>query len=127
MLRVESSITALLAPLTPTDPIVAAALVGSDLVITCCVPRGQYSRHPVGGSITVEGLPRPYYAAPNGTLTTLQTDINNSGVTSQTFTPSPAYTATSPVRDLKIKLSGVDSEVQVGDQSGDGVNVGREI
>ena len=114
-------------PLDAHRPDRCRLLGGAGLGDQLLGPRGQFLVTQSGHTITVEGLPRPYYAAPNGTLTTLQTDINTSGVTSQTFTPSPPYTATSPVRDLKIKLAGVDSEVQVGDQSGDGVTVGRDL
>ena len=121
-LRVESlECRRLLAVLTPTDPIVAAALVGTDLVISCSAPEANVLVTESGGAITVTGQSQPYYAAPSGNQATLQTDINTSGVMSATFTPA------SPLRDLKIKLAGVDSQVQVGDQSGDGVTVGRDL
>ena len=113
-----------LAVLTPTPPIVTAGLVGPDLVISCSSPEANISViESTPGTIQVIGNSQPYYGEDGGFggTDTLQTDINNSGTTEVDFTPA------TPLRDLKIKLSGVDSQVQVGDQLGDGVTVGRDL
>jgi hypothetical protein len=110
-----------LAVLTPTPPIVTAGLVGPDLVISCSSPEANISvLESTPGTIQVIGN-NQYYYGDDGNLDQLQTDINSSGTTEVDFTPA------TPLRDLKIKLSGVDSQVQVGDQLGDGVTVGRDL
>jgi len=107
----------LLAVLTP-NPIVSAGLVGNDLVITGAAPEIHIKITESGGTLTVEGLTQEYLGT-DGDTHMVQTDVNNSGVTSVDFTPSA-------LRDLKIKLSGVDSELKIGDLS-DPVTVGRDL
>ena len=107
-----------LAVLTPVNPIVAAGLVGPDLVISSSTPEAAILVNETGSAITVTGLPLNYYGS-DGNLDQAQTNINNTGVTSQTFTPTS-------LRNLKIKLAGVDSQVQVGDPA-DPVTVGRDL
>ena len=110
-----------LAVLTPVDPLVLAGLVGPDLVISCSSPEANITVTEAGGTIQVIGNSQQYYLPDGVTLSQIQTDINNTGNYESDFTP------TTPLRDLKIKLSGVDSQVQVGDNSGDGVTTGRDL
>jgi hypothetical protein len=107
----------LLAVLVP-NPIVSAGLVGNDLTISGSAPEIHVKITESGGVITVEGLTRDYLGT-DGDVHTVQTDVNNSGTTSVTFTPAS-------LRDLKIKLSGDDSILEVGDVS-DPVLVGRDL
>jgi hypothetical protein len=107
-----------LTALTPTPPLVLAGLVGPDLVITCSSPEADISVIENSGTIAVIGNSQNYYGS-DGNLDQLQTDINNSGATAATFAPGP-------LRDLKIKLAGVDSWLQVGDPD-DPVIVGRDL
>ena len=110
----------LLAVLTP-NPLVSAGLVGNDLVITGSAPEIHIKITELSpGTITVEGLTRDYLGT-DGDVHTVQTDINNSGNTTADFTPSVA------LRDLKIKLAGSDSELDVGDLSSGPVTVGRDL
>jgi hypothetical protein len=99
--------------LTTNNPLVSAALVASpvagqqDLVITSSSPEASISVTESAGAITVTGNMQTYFDD-TGALGTLQTNINNTGVTAQTFTPTPA------LHDIKITLRGDDSSVQVG-------------
>jgi large repetitive protein len=107
----------LLAVLTP-NPIVSAGLVGNDLVINGSAPEIHIKITETAGVVTVEGLTRDYLGT-DGDVHTVQTDVNNSGTTSVDFTPTS-------LRDLKIKLSGDDSILEVGDLSAP-VIVGRDL
>lgn len=107
----------LLAVLTP-NPIASAGLVGNDLTITASAPEVHVKITEVGGTITVEGLTQTYLGT-DGDTHTVQTDINNSGTTSVDFTPPT-------LRDLKIKFTGVDSILEVGDLSSP-VTIDRDL
>lgn len=107
----------LLAVLTP-NPLVSAGFVGNDLVINGSAPEIHIKITEVGNTITVEGLTRDYLGT-DGDVHTAQTDVNNSGVTSVDFDATL-------MRDLKVKLSGDDSELEVGDLSGP-VTVSRDL
>ena len=96
----------LLAVLTPA-PLVSAGIVGNDLVITGSAPEMHVKITETAGVITVEGLTQEYLGT-DGDMHTVQTDVNNSGDTSADFD----FSATT-LRDLKIKLSGVDSILEV--------------
>ena len=108
-----------LAVLTPVHPLVLAGLVGPDLVISSSSPEANVSVIEDAGTIRVIGNVQNYYGT-DGNLDQLQTDIYTSGNYESDFTPAS-------LRDLKIKLAGVDSAVQVGDELGDHVLVGRDL
>ena len=104
------------------DPLVSVGFVGPDLVIQASSPEVAVKITDSGsssGPITVTGLTQQYLGT-DGNYDSVQTDINNSGIYSQTFTPSV------PLRDLKIQLKGSDSFLQIGDPA-DPVAVGRDL
>ncbi|MEI8374699.1 MAG: hypothetical protein WCJ35_17880 [Planctomycetota bacterium] len=106
-------------PLVATPPIVLAGMVGSDLVISASAPEVRVLITESAGVITVQGLTQSYIgSSPFAGTWGVQTNINATGNTSATFS--------SLVRDLKIKLSGYDSNLQIGDGT-DAVTITRDL
>ena len=121
-MRVEvPRIRRVLAVLTPVAPLVSAGLVGPDLVISSTTPEAAILCRKTVPAI----LPSP--ACPRIT-TGSDGNLDTGADGHQQYRESrrrPSLPAS--LRDLKIKLAGVDSQVQVGDQSDDRVTVGRDL
>ena len=119
VLRFEPLESRQLLGVTAPDPIVSAGFVGPDLVVHASAPEVALDINESAGVITLTGLTQQYLGT-DGNYDSVQTDINNSGVYSQSFTLPTNF------RDLKVQLTGDDSFLQIGDPA-DPVTVGRDL